>query len=48
VEVEFRNPFTAEGNWFKGNLHTHTKNSDGGLSPEDTIRQYKDNGYHLH
>lgn len=47
MEARFNNPFTAEGNWFKGNLHTHTKNSDGALSPEDTVRQYKEAGYHF-
>lgn len=47
MEAKFNNPFTAEGNWFKGNLHTHTKNSDGTLPPEDTIQQYKEGGYHF-
>ena len=39
------NPFREKGFWFKGNLHTHTTNSDGALSPEQTIRLYKKNGY---
>ena len=31
--------------WFKGNLHTHTTNSDGKKTPEETIELYKENGY---
>src|SRR5688572_24689968 len=31
--------------WYKGNLHTHTTNSDGDSSPEDVVRWYKANGY---
>jgi len=31
--------------WFKGNLHTHTKISDGSFSPENAIELYKNNGY---
>lgn len=34
-----------EGNWYKGNFHTHTTVSDGELSPEQTARLYKDAGY---
>ena len=47
MEIKFNNPFETEGNWFKGNLHTHTKNSDGTLPPEDTVAQYKEAGYHF-
>ena len=25
--------FSEEGSWFKGNLHSHTVNSDGRLTP---------------
>ena len=31
--------------WWKGNLHTHTTNSDGRKSPEEVIRTYKEQGY---
>lgn len=34
-----------EGNWYKGNLHTHTTVSDGVFSPKNTIDRYKKNGY---
>lgn len=47
MEPKFNNPFEEGGNWYKGNLHTHTTNSDGSLPPEDTVKQYKDAGYHF-
>ena len=31
--------------WYKGNLHTHTTNSDGVLSPESVKKLYRDMGY---
>jgi predicted metal-dependent phosphoesterase TrpH len=31
--------------WFKGNLHTHTLNSDGDSAPLDVAQWYKQNGY---
>lgn len=31
--------------WYKGNLHTHTKRSDGRMPPDETIELYKNNGY---
>jgi len=39
------NPFEIEGNWYKGNLHTHTNNSDGELSPEEVLEGYKKHNY---
>ena len=30
---------------FKGNTHAHTTNSDGRVSPEECMRQYKEAGY---
>ncbi len=39
------NPFGMEGNWYKGNLHTHTNNSDGELSPEEVLGGYKKHNY---
>jgi hypothetical protein len=32
-------------NWYRGNLHTHTINSDGDSSPWDVVTWYKRNGY---
>jgi len=43
--MNFVNPFEAAGNWYKGNLHTHTTNSDGELSPDEVCRAYKKAGY---
>jgi hypothetical protein len=39
------NPFALSGRWYKGNLHAHTTNSDGRLSPEEVIALYRDAGY---
>lgn len=47
MKVEFPNPFTADGMWFKGNLHTHTKRSDGELEPHELVRRYYDAGYNF-
>jgi len=38
-------PFSLAGEWFKGNLHTHTTQSDGLLSPEEAIAWYRGHGY---
>ena len=43
--MQFANPFAADGNWYKGNLHLHTSNSDGRLSPEAVVRLYQEHGY---
>jgi hypothetical protein len=37
----------AKVRWYKGNLHTHTLNSDGDTSPEEVTRWYKDRGYNF-
>lgn len=37
--------FDTSGNWYKGNLHTHTTLSDGAFSPKKTIELYKARGY---
>ena len=39
--------FPQKGNWYKGNLHSHTTNSDGKLTPEQSIALYKQYGYHF-
>src|SRR5438876_377742 len=35
----------ATGRWYKGNLHTHTVNSDGDSSPDDVVRWYREHRY---
>ena len=39
------NAFHAPGRFFKGNLHTHSTYSDGGLSPGEVCRRYREQGY---
>ncbi len=41
------NPFTVEGNWYKGNLHTHTTTSDGDVNLAVRVKQYRDAGYQV-
>jgi hypothetical protein len=38
-------PFSGEGKWYKGNLHSHSTNSDGVVSPEQAVMFYKAHGY---
>ena len=33
--------------WFKGNTHAHTLESDGDSTPEEVTRWYKEHGYHF-
>jgi hypothetical protein len=35
----------ASTRWLKGNLHTHTINSDGDSTPEEVVRWYREHGY---
>ena len=37
--------FEGKNKMLKGGLHCHTTRSDGKVSPEDTMRLHKDNGY---
>ena len=45
MKVDYPNPFKAPGQWFKGNLHTHTTASDGIRTPQETVDHYSRNGY---
>ena len=38
-------PFSSPGNWLKGNLHTHSTQSDGDLAPDAVVNWYADRGY---
>ena len=31
--------------WYKGNTHTHTVNSDGDSTPDEVVRWYREHGY---
>jgi len=37
--------FSTPGNFYRGNLHTHSDKSDGKLTPEEVCRRYRDEGY---
>ena len=39
------NPFKLAGNWYRGNLHTHTTDSDGVKTPAEMAEHYYENGY---
>lgn len=41
----FSSPFEQPGHWFKGNLHTHSTQSDGLLSPDEVVAWYRSRGY---
>lgn len=43
--IENKSGFTQQGNWYKGNLHSHTVNSDGMLTPEQAVELFKEHGY---
>jgi hypothetical protein len=45
LKDNYANPFQTSGVWYKGNLHTHTTNSDGLLSPDVIARYYQESGY---
>ena len=38
---------TAARRWYKGNLHTHTLNSDGDSTPLEVATWYRERGYHF-
>jgi hypothetical protein len=38
-------PYQASGQWLRGNLHTHTTNSDGKLSPDEVVDRYAEAGH---
>ena len=40
-----RQGFGGQAKWFKGNLHTHTVNSDGDSTPDDVVRWYRERDY---
>ena len=38
-------PFDKPGQFYRGNLHTHSTLSDGALTPEQVCRRYREAGY---
>jgi len=47
VTLKRANVFDKPGQWFKGALHFHTKNSDGKLTPDEALNWYKGHGYNF-
>lgn len=45
VTVSHLTPFSLPGRWVKGNVHTHTIQSDGLFSPQQAIDWYRQRGY---
>jgi len=41
------NPFAAPGQWYKANLHQHTTESDGKLTPASSAAHYRRQGYQV-
>lgn len=39
------NAFSAQGRFYKGNLHTHSTRSDGLIDPEEVCKRYRERGY---
>ena len=37
--------FANPGRFWRGNLHTHSDRSDGGLTPQEVCRRYRAEGY---
>lgn len=40
-------PFDQPGRFYRGNLHTHSTNSDGTLAPHQVVDSYRQAGYHF-
>ncbi|NLT37105.1 MAG: PHP domain-containing protein [Methanomassiliicoccus sp.] len=38
-------PYASGGQWFKGQMHCHSTQSDGALAPRDVVSRYADLGY---
>ncbi|MDZ7673274.1 MAG: CehA/McbA family metallohydrolase [Halanaerobiales bacterium] len=44
-DFKVHNPYDYEGKYFKAQLHSHTKESDGKLEVNELIKEYKNRGY---
>jgi hypothetical protein len=45
VRMPAASAFAQTSTWYKGNLHTHTLNSDGDSTPDDVAKWYREHGY---
>jgi len=43
--MPWQSPFALAGRWLKGNLHTHTTQSDGAVTPDEAKAWYRARGY---
>ena len=43
--MSYTNPFQQPGQWYRGNTHSHSTESDGQLSVSDRFAAYRDAGY---
>ena len=43
--IKDQKAFLSEGKFYKGNLHSHTTNSDGKLSCAESVKMFKEHGY---
>jgi len=43
--MTWTSPFVLPGRWLKGNLHTHTTQSDGARTPAEALAWYREHGY---
>ena len=43
--MSFESPYSDGTTWLRGNLHTHTTNSDGKRDPQVVVDDYADRGY---
>lgn len=46
-DFTIHNPYDGNGNYYKAQLHTHTKQSDGKLEVKDLIKTYKEKNYNF-
>lgn len=46
-DFKIRNPYDYKGKYYKAQLHTHTKESDGKIKTENLIKEYRDRGYNF-
>lgn len=46
-QIEPARPPAPATHWWKGNLHTHTLNSDGDSTPDEVTRWYRDHRYNF-
>jgi len=46
-KVKISSPYKNYENWYKGNLQSHTENSDGANTSSEMMATYRDNGFHF-